>query len=262
MILAWILTAFLKPAVPAASGPAPAPEAFEKEWPAIVADLERATLDSDMAGLRRAVEACRRWRAAAPPARRPLVTYALGYSAWRLAFLRAVPAKEREALLKEAADTLEEAVQADPRSAEAHALLASVYGAQIAVSPMRGIMLGSRIDSHLKKALDLEPNNPRVVLQDGISAFNTPPSFGGSAEKAEASFRRSLALFGQEPPDRPWPNWGRFDAHVWLGQALAKKGDRDGARREYEAALVLAPNSQWVRRGLLPRLAQPKAGGG
>ena len=47
---------------------------------------------------------------------------------------------------------------------------------------------------------------------------------------------------------------GRVDAHAWLGQVLARKGDRAAARAEYDEALALAPNSGWVKNVLVPAL--------
>jgi tetratricopeptide (TPR) repeat protein len=255
LLMLVILFASLASAQPPAAG-----ASFADEWPRIVADFERSVLEGDTAGLRRGVEACRRWRQVAPPVQQPLVHYAVAYNAWRLVHMRGVKPTEREALLEEAVKSLQEAIRLDPRSAEAKALLAGVYGAQMGESPMSGMTLGPRAGSLRREALAAEPNNPRVVLQEGVSAFHTPPMFGGSLEKAEASLRRALALFAQEPASRPWPNWGRFDAHVWLGQTLAKKGDRAGARAEYEAALKVAPRSEWVLRVLLPQVAASAGG--
>jgi hypothetical protein len=82
--------------------------------------------------------------------------------------------------------------------------------------------------------------------------------FGGGTDKAQQFLGRSLDRFAMEPADKPWPNWGRFDAHVWLGQALLKKGDRSGARAEYDKARSLAPNSGWLRYVLMPALDTKK----
>jgi hypothetical protein len=91
-----------------------------------------------------------------------------------------------------------------------------------------------------------------------VSAFNTPVMFGGGKDKADKLLRHSLERFVAEPRDKPWPNWGRFDAHVWLGQTLLEKGDRAGARAEYDKARALAPNSGWLRYVLIPALEGKK----
>ena len=115
-------------------------------------------------------------------------------------------------------------------------------------------MLGVRASGALDHAEVAAPDNPRVPLLQGISAFHRPVRFGGGLDRAEGLLRRSLDLFSREPPDKPWPNWGRFDAHVWLGQTLARQSDPAGARAQYDAALSLAPDSGWVKFVLLPAL--------
>jgi len=60
-------------------------------------------------------------------------------------------------------------------------------------------------------------------------------------------------LFEKEPASKAWPSWGRFDAHLWLGQLLAERGDAAGARTAYAAALSLAPNSARVK-GMLAQV--------
>ena len=151
-------------------------------------------------------------------------------------------------------ERLEALVVDDPEYAEAHALLGSLYGLQIGRDASRGVVLGVRASGALDRAEAAAPDNPRVALLQGISAFHKPARFGGGLDRAERMLRRSLDLFSREPLDKPWPNWGRFDAHVWLGQTLARQNDRSGARAEYDAALALAPDSGWVKFVLLPAL--------
>jgi tetratricopeptide (TPR) repeat protein len=211
-------------------------------------------LSDDAAGLKRyRADALRLQTATGAPAR-PLVAYAVAYIDWRLAFNPSVSAAEQDDLLDEAETQLKAGLKADPKSAEALALLSGVYGAKIAHSPMRGILLGPRSSGAIEDAVKLEPNNPRVLLSQAIGKFNTPAMFGGSESQAESLIRRALAAFQTEPVSKPWPNWGRFDAHAWLGQMLAKRGDKAGAKAEYDEALAIAPNSGWVRHVLLPAL--------
>jgi tetratricopeptide (TPR) repeat protein len=106
----------------------------------------------------------------------------------------------------------------------------------------------------LGKALGIEPNNPRLLVFRGQSLLNTPPEYGGSIKDAEAALRRALEAFDAEAAAKPWPNWGRFDAHAWLGQALAARHDNAGARAEYAKALTIAPDSAWVKYSLLPQV--------
>ena len=230
-------------------------------WPQLHARMEQAVLSDDAATLRQVRAAWLQILSASPAAGQvPLVRYDVAYAGWRMAFNPMVPGKEQEALLDEAIDHLTRALKADDRFAEGYGLLAGVYGAKIGKSPMiRGMVLGPRAGTTMDRAAALEPNNPRIVMQQGVSAFNTPAMFGGGNAKAEALLRRSIDLFEQEPADKAWPNWGRFDAHAWLGQALLKKGDAAGARAEYDKALAIAPKSGWLHFVLIPQL-QNKSG--
>lgn len=161
---------------------------------------------------------------------------------------------ERLRLLREAEAALEQSLRANPRDAEAHALLGAVYGAQIRFTPLKAMVLGRKVAASFEKAEKLGPNNPRVALQKGISLFFIPRPFGGGPQAAERELRRAETLFAQEPAGKSWPNWGRLETLAWLGQSLARQGDREGARAVYHRALVLEPESVWVRRVLLPEL--------
>ncbi|MGE5838038.1 MAG: tetratricopeptide repeat protein [Acidobacteriota bacterium] len=251
MCLAGILVTVLVTA-PAArqSSSSPPPD-----WSAVTGQLEHAVLGDDAPGVRRARTDLLRLLAAGPaPDRAALVQYAIAYAGWRLSTNPAVSGRERDDLLDDAEERLKTAVKVDPKFAEGYALLSGVYGLKISVSPMSGILLGPRSGGAIDRAEQLEPDNPRVLLSRGIGKFNTPAMFGGSIKDAEACLRRAIDRFAVESPAKPFPAWGRFDAHAWLGQVLAKRGDKAAARAEYERALEVAPKSGWVQFVLMPAL--------
>jgi tetratricopeptide (TPR) repeat protein len=228
---------------------------FMSQWPDLTARIERAYLTDNMEELRSIRAACLRGLLGPLPQDTvPLVRYAVAYLDWRMVFNPSVLENEKDGMLDEAQSQLEQAIKADDKFAEAHALMAAIYGGKIARSSLRGITLGPRAGSALARAGKLEPENPRIPLQDGIGAFNTPAMFGGGVDKAEKLLRRAIMLLDKEPAEKPWPNWGRFDAHAWLGQILVKKRDFAGARMEYEKALAIAPRSGWVTYILMPEL--------
>jgi tetratricopeptide (TPR) repeat protein len=240
----------------AASAQAPPADALAT----LTARLDRAAADGAAADLR-AIHADLLGQLTTPadPSRETALRYAAAYAAWRLAVLPSVAKKERGDLLDAAVAQLEQAVKRNPKDAESHALLGSVYGLQISESPMTGGMrLGPRASAALDRAASLEPDNPRVLLAQGVSAFNTPAMFGGGKDKAEKLLRRSLERYAVERDTKAWPAWGRFDAHVWLGQTLAGKGQRAAAKAEYDKALAISPNSGWVKYSLLPALDEKK----
>lgn len=231
-------------------------DAAAAEVPAFYRQVDRAIVARD----HRLLEDCRdvlRREAALLPSR-PLGgsvqrAYALAFVSSRLApMLPESRRGERKALLEEAAEALRQVLRINPRDAEAQALLGSVYGAQVSGSPWRGMTVGPRIAAAFEEAERLAPDNPRVALQKGITLFFVPKALGGGPKAAEKELRRAEALFAREPAGKPWPSWGRVDAHVWLGRALAGQGDRQGARAAYLRALALAPEHAWVRGELLP----------
>jgi tetratricopeptide (TPR) repeat protein len=187
-----------------------------------------------------------------------LRAYTLAYVSSRLSPILPEDRKaERIRLLREAEVSLQQFLKANPRDPEAHALLGAVYGAQIRFAPLKAITLGPKVAAAFAEAEKLGPRNPRVALQKGIGLLYAPRAFGGGAEAAERELRRAEALFAQEPRSKSWPNWGRVDVLAWLGQALARQGDREAARGVYLRALEMEPESVWVRRVLLPQLDRP-----
>jgi tetratricopeptide (TPR) repeat protein len=227
------------------------------DWRQITDRLERAVLSGRSVDLRNVrADLLRRVQQASLSA--AVVQYAIAYAGWRMATLPDVPEREQGDLLDESVSRMQAVVKKDGKNAEAQALLGSLYGLQIGRSPLKGMTLGPRANGALDRAAREAPSNPRVVLVQGISAFNTPAMFGGGTDKAERLLRRSIELFASESPQKDWPNWGRFDAHAWLGQVLAGKGDHKGARAEYDRALAIAPESGWLRYVLIPALERAK----
>lgn len=224
--------------------------AFATDFSSSVAALEKAWMNDDTPAIRQSIDDLKTLPST------PRTQYTIAYAERRLIFIPGTKPEQQRELAQSAQKRLEAVLRDEPRNAEAHALLASTFGVQIALDRWRGMTLGPRSSEEMDKALSLEPNNPRILLLKGISTFKMPAEFGGGVEKAEPWLRRAQQVLAQEPADKPWPNWGRFESHVWLGQVLAKLGRRDAAKSEYEAALNIAPRSQYVKRILLPGVSK------
>ena len=140
-------------------------------------------------------------------------------------------------------------------SAEAYALLSSTYGRKISLKPLKGMFLGPKAGNALNEAKQLDPDNPRVVLTEAISDFNTPRMWGGSKARAMEGFLRALDVFEQEDVADPLqPSWGHEDAYAWLGIAHLQNDAREAARAAFEKALEINPDYGWVKYVLLPKL--------
>ncbi len=101
---------------------------------------------------------------------------------------------------------------------------------------------GPRARKEIDKALSLDPGNVEAHLAMGIWLLFTPGLFGGNLEEAIRSF--------QHAEDVATDDHQRFLAHLWLGQALAAKGDSLQARTHLAKALEIYPHSVWAKQEL------------
>ena len=181
--------------------------------------------------------------------------YYIALADYRIAGLLEGESKDPSEHLNAAVEHLKKATEIDPQAAESYALLSSVYGWQIGLSPMKSMLLGPRVGKAAQKAKQLAPDNPRVVLSAAISDFNTPEMFGGSKEKGLQGFLRAAELFAREEPTNPiQPVWGHREAYAWLGIAYQNQGELESARAAFEKALEIDPYFGWVKYALLPEL--------
>jgi hypothetical protein len=90
---------------------------------------------------------------------------------------------------------------------------------QMMVDPQtRWQTYGQTASQYLQKAIQLDPNNPRVYYLQGQSVFNTPVAFGGGKANAKPLFEKSVELFKQEQPKPLYPNWGKDQAEMMLAK--------------------------------------------
>jgi hypothetical protein len=75
----------------------------------------------------------------------------------------------------------------------------------------------------LEKAKSLDPENPRVYMQEGITAYFTPAQWGGDKEKGKQLMETAAAKFETfKPASSIHPNWGK-EANVMFLE-MVKKG--------------------------------------
>ncbi len=183
-----------------------------------------------------------------------LLLHYVGYAWYREALIG--PPAHRSSALDSAEAALERSARLLPL-AETYALLSTVVGQQIGRSPWKGMLHGSRVDREIRRALELDPTNPRIAVQQGINAFHAPPAFGGGIDRARGAFERAVSLFERYDAAPLRPSWGHAEAWAWLGRARLRTGDTTGARSAYETALKVDSTYAWVSRVLLPQLGRP-----
>jgi len=149
--------------------------------------------------------------------------------------------QEESQLLENLITELKQYVQNNPTDADSIALLGNVYGYSIGANPIKAMSYGPRAQTTIAQAMDLDPDNPRVLMFKGIMDLHAPKMFGGSDDSALKAFLTALEKF---PADRNSErHWGYSDTLVWLGVAYQKQGDMKTARDYWQQALGANPNN-------------------
>jgi tetratricopeptide (TPR) repeat protein len=149
--------------------------------------------------------------------------------------------KDRKAAgeaVDKAIDAALRSIQLNEKSADAHSLLADLYGRKISLGSamFAGPKFGPKVKEENAKAMALDDKNPRVWASLGRQYLMTPKLFGGDVAKAIESFQKSLTIDPSQ--DGTW---------VWLSKGFQKQGDKTKAREALQHALALNPDSAWVQ---------------
>jgi tetratricopeptide (TPR) repeat protein len=130
----------------------------------------------------------------------------------------------------------QKAIAINDHLAEAHALLADLYGAKI-TGALSGMHFGPKANAEAARAFQLDANNAFAYAVQGRKYFFTPSAFGGDIDKAIESFKRAVAIDPHSDED-----------FVWLAKAYKKKGDSTAANNSLAEALRLNGRSVFAHR--------------
>jgi hypothetical protein len=90
---------------------------------------------------------------------------------------------------------------------------------QMLVDPQsRWMSYGQEANADLKKAMEMDANNPRIYYLQGASVFGTPEQFGGGKAKAKPILEKAVELFKAEQKKQLYPHWGQEQAEQMLAQ--------------------------------------------
>lgn len=146
--------------------------------------------------------------------------YYAAYSRAQLSYFEKDEAK-RDAYLDEADAYLADAIQLlGKETDETHVVSAILANARMAVKPReRYQKYGKIFDENLDAAKSLNPDNPRIYLERGISKFYTPKMFGGGKKAATPYFEKAKELFAKETKTAMnEPHWGQITNNYFLEQ--------------------------------------------
>jgi tetratricopeptide (TPR) repeat protein len=162
------------------------------------------------------------------------------------------------AAMSDAQSALENAVAWQANIAEAHALLATLYGMKIQKSPLQAMRLGPALLKHRKLAEQHGPANPRVRYLFGTAQFHTAKNDAARRE-ALATLLAAETLFQAEAKKKParWDHrWGHADCLSSIASCYEALQQKPEALAYFKKALAAHPANQMAKAGI-DRLKKP-----
>lgn len=118
---------------------------------------------------------------------------------------------KKDSYLDQAQRYLDQAKAIAPAESELYMLQGFLYPSRINVDPMnRGMLYIGDMNKSLDKALELNPDNPRVYYLRATIMHHTPEAYGGGAAKALPLYQVAVEKFSTfKPKTAISPNWGK-----------------------------------------------------
>ena len=155
-------------------------------------------------------------------------------------------------------ETLERALEKEPRSTEALALEAACLGYVGAAGGLKAMTARPRSAARLEAAQALAPANPRVLLVAALLGYLPADAPQDRRGAAEALFERAAGLYEKVIASEPGePTWGAAEAWLFVGRTREQHGELLAARNAYEKALLSAPDFARARRRLAALTSRP-----
>lgn len=123
-----------------------------------------------------------------------------------------------DAVADAAQKSLDQAMALNKESAENYILEKMIHGLRLMVNPQERYMTEGMLGSQaLDQAKKLDPENPRITLQEAEDVYFMPPMVGGSKEEGLKLFQKALNQFkNYKVKSALDPNWGQEEAEYFL----------------------------------------------
>ncbi|MEQ1803713.1 MAG: hypothetical protein ABL989_17450 [Gammaproteobacteria bacterium] len=172
-----------------------------------------------------------------PAAEAASAAYYAAYARFRQALATEADRTAARGYLEDCITELQGVVSRQPRHAEARALLGSCNGMSTLYGVMATMTRGLEARRQMAEARRLAPDNPWVVMQDGLADWATPRLFGGDRELALTKLERAAGLFASAMQSGSRiAAWGAAEAWHQLGLRYQELGRESDAERAFERA--------------------------
>lgn len=142
-------------------------------------------------------------------------------------YIRTEPANQ-----KEAEEALTIAIKnmdmKEKKNSEDYTLLAILLSYSIKFSPGKAVVISSKANQYLEKALKMDDKNPRTYIAIGRSDYYKPVEYGGG-KIVESTLLKALSLKDKNNQHPYAPSWGRSMAYELIVAFYKREGRKDDA---------------------------------
>lgn len=116
----------------------------------------------------------------------------------------------KEQYISMAQQQIETGLKVKPEETEFLVIQVMSYYAEMAIDPTKGMTLFGEANALLSQAKSINPDNPRIYLEEAEAIYHMPVEFGGGKEKALPLLLLAREKFDKfVPADQLSPDWGK-----------------------------------------------------
>jgi tetratricopeptide (TPR) repeat protein len=145
----------------------------------------------------------------------------------------------------------------DSLLAEAYSLRGALYGFKIGLNPLKALEYGVKSIKNINRAVELDKNNPRVLMELGNMKYYTPGILGGGLKKAIHYHERAVNMYESGRMELK-NDWIYLLVLTNLARWYSEDNKINQARITYKKILDLEPDYLWVRDYLYPELVNKR----
>jgi len=199
----------------------------EEKFTKLVLDFERAILEYNPKKLEETYNEFKKINY-----NEKFVNYYIALSVFNLIFME--DKFNRIEYLNEVINYIKKSLELDKKFADGLGLLAGLYSLKAGINIKEGFVYGPKVTQLLRKALEIEPDNPRLYYFIGLVYAVKPTAFGGNPKKAIEEFNKAISLF-ENGKGRNWPiRWGYIETLSLLSIAYENLGYKEKLNEIYE----------------------------